>query len=84
MALRVREDSRVTYDLGIDLNNCTIHQNGEYRRRRFEEKGDNFVSVWEETKNGTNGRRAKNGTSESFDHQILRSLQINKRNICNN
>lgn len=45
MALRVREDSRVTYDLGIDLNNCTIHQNGEYRRSRFEEKGDNFVSV---------------------------------------
>lgn len=39
MALVDREDSRMISDLGFYLNNHTIYQNGEYKRRnRFREK----------------------------------------------
>lgn len=44
MALGVREDSRITFDLGFHLNNSTISQTGEYRRRS-KEKDDDFMSA---------------------------------------
>lgn len=38
----------MTSDLRLYLNNCTIHQHGEYRSK-FGEKDDDFVSVHNES-----------------------------------
>lgn len=39
----------MTSDLTLHLNNCTTHPHGEYRRSKFGEKDDDFVSVHNES-----------------------------------
>lgn len=54
MATGVREDSKMTSDLGFHLNNCTIHQNGKHKRSRFGKKDNDFMSVHYESEASVN------------------------------